>query len=247
MPSTVSNTEIASRPMTSTSSVLRRAMHQHLVDDHLEEQRRDQREELQEERRDQHLAQETPIFVDRAQEPGDVEAAGDVATGRPGASSGSGRRPRPRANSSRVIRAGRGVCGDWTRTLSSAALASTRKPPSRRVAMAGKGVLASRDQSVRQARALRPRSLAHRSISGAPILSVPSRCLICPRSAATPWKCSNVTRASSPGSAGVALGVRLIGVLQDSRLGDQACGCASNGCWLAAGSAIGVSPGPRRP
>ncbi len=46
-----------------------RAVHQHLVDDHLEEQRRDQAEQLQEERRDQHLAQQATILVDRAQEP----------------------------------------------------------------------------------------------------------------------------------------------------------------------------------
>ena len=52
-------------------------------------------------------------------------------------------------NSARVIKAGRGASGDWTKTLSSAALATTRNPPSRRAAMAGKGVLASRDQSVR--------------------------------------------------------------------------------------------------
>src|SRR5262249_59246373 len=45
---------------------------------YLEEQRRDEREQLQEERRDQHLAQEIAIFVDRAQKPGDVESAGDV-------------------------------------------------------------------------------------------------------------------------------------------------------------------------
>ena len=32
-------------------------MHEHLVDDHLEEQRRDQSKQLEEERRDQHLAQ----------------------------------------------------------------------------------------------------------------------------------------------------------------------------------------------
>ena len=48
-----------------------------------------------------------------------------------------------------VINSGRAANGDWTKTLSSAALATTRKPPSRRAAMAGKGVLASRDQSVR--------------------------------------------------------------------------------------------------
>ena len=35
-------------------------------------------------------------------------------------------------NSSRVIKAGRRVCGDWTRTLSSAALATTMNPPSRK-------------------------------------------------------------------------------------------------------------------
>ena len=52
------------------------AMHEHLVDDDLEEQRRDQRKELEEERRDQHFTQKTAIFVDRAQEPGDVEPAG---------------------------------------------------------------------------------------------------------------------------------------------------------------------------
>ena len=52
-------------------------------------------------------------------------------------------------SSARVIKAGRGASGDWTKTLSSAALATTRNPPSRRTAMAGKGVLASRDQSVR--------------------------------------------------------------------------------------------------
>src|SRR5262245_201197 len=53
-------------------------VHQHLVDDHLEEQRRDEREQLQEERRDQHLAQEMAIFVDRAKKPGDVESEGDI-------------------------------------------------------------------------------------------------------------------------------------------------------------------------
>ena len=49
----------------------------------------------------------------------------------------------------RVIKAGRDACGDCTKTLSSAALATTMNPPSRSAAMAGKGVLASRDQSVR--------------------------------------------------------------------------------------------------
>src|SRR5262245_40413673 len=108
-------------------------------------------------------------------------------------------------SSARVIKAGRDASGDCTRTLSSEALATTRNPPSRRAAMAGKGVLASRDQLVRQMRALSPRFLAHRSISGAPIFAVPNRCLICSRSAATPCKCSSITRDSSPGSACAAL------------------------------------------
>ena len=54
------------------------AMHQHLVDDDLEEQRRNQREQLQKERRDQHLADDMAIFVDGAEKPGDVEAARQV-------------------------------------------------------------------------------------------------------------------------------------------------------------------------
>ena len=54
------------------------AMHEHLVDDDLEEQRRDERKELQEERGDQHFAEQMAVFVDRAQEPGDVEAAREV-------------------------------------------------------------------------------------------------------------------------------------------------------------------------
>ena len=41
------------------------AVHQHLVDHDLEEQRRDQREELQEERGHQHLAQQPAVLVDR--------------------------------------------------------------------------------------------------------------------------------------------------------------------------------------
>ena len=143
-----------------------------------------------------------------------------------------------------VIRTGRAVCGDCTRTLPSPALAMTMKPPSRSAAMAGKGVFASRDQSLRQARALRPRSLAHRSISGAPIFVVPSRCLICSRSAATPWKCRSVTRDSSPGSAGVALFDSVLTYGLRGSMSPQACGCARTGCWIAAASAIGAAPWP---
>ena len=83
------------------------------------------------------------------------------------------------SSSARVITTGRGYAGDCTRTLSSSALATTMNLPSRKGAIAGNGVLASRDQLVRQARAFSPKSLAHRRISDAPILSVPSRCLIC--------------------------------------------------------------------
>ena len=49
------------------------AMHEHLVDHDLKEQRRHQRKQLKKERGDQHLAQETAVFVDCAQEPRDVE------------------------------------------------------------------------------------------------------------------------------------------------------------------------------
>ena len=54
------------------------AMNEHLVDDDLEEERADEREELQEERGDEHFAQEAAIFLDRAEEPGDVEAPREV-------------------------------------------------------------------------------------------------------------------------------------------------------------------------
>ena len=59
------------------------AMHQHFVDDHLKEQRRHQREKLQEERGEQHLAQKRAIFVDRAHEPGDVEASRELGEAGP--------------------------------------------------------------------------------------------------------------------------------------------------------------------
>src|SRR5690349_22224777 len=51
------------------------AMNQDLVDDDLKEEWRNEGEDLQKEGRDQHLAQEPPVFVDGAQEPRDVEAA----------------------------------------------------------------------------------------------------------------------------------------------------------------------------
>ena len=150
-------------------------------------------------------------------------------------------------SSARVIKAGRNASGDCTRTLSSAALASTMNPPSRRVAMAGKGVLASRDQSVRKARALSPRSLAHRSISGAPILSVPSRCPICPASAAMPWRRSNVTRASSPGSAGRALSVSVLIGLSGARRLQRRAAAPTAAAGLAADRQSALHRGRRPP
>ena len=54
------------------------AVHEHLVDHDLEEERRDQREQLDEERGQQDLAQEPAVLVHGAEEPGDVEAPGQI-------------------------------------------------------------------------------------------------------------------------------------------------------------------------
>ena len=51
------------------------AMGQHLVDDHLEEQRRRERENLHEQRRRQHMAERTAIAPDGGQEPAHAELA----------------------------------------------------------------------------------------------------------------------------------------------------------------------------
>ena len=173
------------------------AMHEHLIDDDLKEERRNEGKELQKERGDQDLASRLRYFwiaprnhlmpkrcvrsVKLARLVIRISSPSQIAK-----------------SSARVIKTGRGACGDCTRTLSSDALAITMNPPSRSAAMAGKGVFTSRDQPVRQARALSPRSLAHRSISGAPIFADPSLCLICSRSAATPCKCRSVTRDFKP-------------------------------------------------
>src|SRR5262249_37986926 len=50
------------------------AMHKHLVDHNLEEQRRYQGEELQEKGGNEYLAEVAPILVNRPEEPGDIEA-----------------------------------------------------------------------------------------------------------------------------------------------------------------------------
>lgn len=49
-------------------------MHQHLVHDHLEKQRGDQRKDLQCERRDECLRQQAPVLHDGGNEPGEIEA-----------------------------------------------------------------------------------------------------------------------------------------------------------------------------
>src|SRR5262245_48424157 len=54
------------------------AMYEHLVDDDLEEHRRDQREHLQEERGDEYLAEEVAVFVNGTEKPGDVEPAREI-------------------------------------------------------------------------------------------------------------------------------------------------------------------------
>ncbi len=54
------------------------AMHEHLVDHHLEEQRGDQREELQEEGGDQHLGEKPPVFVNCTEKPRDIETSGEI-------------------------------------------------------------------------------------------------------------------------------------------------------------------------
>src|ERR1700737_4201463 len=54
------------------------AMHEHLVNHHLEEQRGDQREELQEEGGDEHFGEKSPVFVNCTEEPRDIEASGEI-------------------------------------------------------------------------------------------------------------------------------------------------------------------------
>ncbi len=58
-------------------------MDQNLVDHDLEEKRRHKREQLEEKGCDEHLAEKVPIFVDRAQEPSEIETSAKVAQSRP--------------------------------------------------------------------------------------------------------------------------------------------------------------------
>ena len=100
-------------------------MHQHLVDHDLEEQRRDQAEQLQEERRQQDLGQAMAVLVDGAHEPGDVEAARQV--GQRAALGHQHQAPAPdRFQLLRASVAGAASCGAWTSNLSSPILPSSR-------------------------------------------------------------------------------------------------------------------------
>src|SRR5262245_40124452 len=53
-------------------------MHEDLIDDDLEEYRGYERKQLEEEGGEKDLAQETAILMDRTQEPGDIEPAGQI-------------------------------------------------------------------------------------------------------------------------------------------------------------------------
>ena len=178
-------------------------MHQHLVDDDLEEQRRDQGEQLQEERGDQHLAQQAAVFVDRAQEPGDVEAAGEVRQ------AGAPRHQIEAAVPDRDELGPRHQVGPrrqrrLDQDLVVAGLAEDQEAAVAQRRDGGQG-RRGEPRPVGPARArLEAEILGAAEHFRCADLVVPSRCLICPGSAATPWKRSSVTRASSPGSAGLA-------------------------------------------
>ena len=137
------------------------------------------------------------------------------------------------------------LAGDCTRTWSSVALRDHHEAA---VPQAGDGrqrrAAPAATSCCGRTRAFSPRSLAQRRISDAPIVSVPSRCLICSRSAATPWKCSSVTRASSPGSIDLGLSIvsAHVHVLRAGAFTRAA--WASSGGWLCGISAIGVAPWP---
>ena len=123
-----------------------RAIDQNLVDDDLEEQRRDKREKLEKERSDKNLAQQMAVLVDGAEKPADVEAARKFDESR------AGRHQHQAAVPDRLELFARHkdwVADDkgfWTRIWSSLALPRRRKPPSRNIAMPGNGVLVNRCQ-----------------------------------------------------------------------------------------------------
>src|SRR5262249_51384298 len=80
-----------------------------------------------------------------------------------------------------------------------------RHRPRGRGADRARDVAGTADVALAPARARTVLASAQGTLSaGAPILSVPSRCLICPASAATPRRCRSLTRALSPETAGLA-------------------------------------------
>ena len=146
MPSTASNTAIADQADDQHVERAHAAMHQHLVDDDLEEQRRDEREELQEERGDQHLAEQAAVFVDRAEEPGDVEPAGEIRQAMPAAPSARGGRPRsPRIRLASSC-AGAGIRGTLHQHLVLVRLAQQQEAAVAQHRDARQGVRGSRSQ-----------------------------------------------------------------------------------------------------
>ena len=85
-------------------------------------------------------------------------------------------------------------------TLSLPTLTMIRKPPSRSAAMTGIGMLASCSHVAATVRALSPKSLAQRSISGMPIAPHPYRWRMGSTSALMPRLRSVRIRVKSPGS-----------------------------------------------
>ena len=108
------------------------------------------------------------------------------------------------SSSACVITRGRAAVGSWTRTLPSSALTwpISRKPPSRRAAITGRGVWGNLAHWVRTTRVLSPNSLPQRTISATPTGRAAKRCRIWSPSAATPCRRISITRAMMPGSLG---------------------------------------------
>ena len=203
------------------------AVHEHLVDHDLEEQRRNKGKQLQEERGNKHLAKETAVFVNGAEEPGDVKPTRQINQSRAARHQHETTIPHRLKLGPRHQWWAAATAATAPSALSSPTLARSKNPPSRSVAIPGKGVLTSRSQLVTRDRALRPSSLAQRSISGMPIGPAPKRWRICSGSAPRPWKRSSITRTKRPGSAGLApsdsvLNSRLQGAPR------HACGCVNN-------------------
>ena len=244
MPRRVSNSEIVTQTHHQHLQRRQAAVHQHLVDDHLEEQRRDQREECRKNeamstslRRRRYL-----LIAPRNQAMPNRRATSDKPARRVIRISPPSQTDR---SSARAIKAGRAP-GGRTRTLSPLALASSRNPPSRKRAIAGKGVLASRDHPVRQARALSPRSLAHRRISGAPSRRFPAGAGSVRDPRRHPGNAATSQGPRAPDRPGSRYRLQCSLALSGAR-GVQACGWAKTGRWFDTGSAIGSQPGRRRP